>query len=369
MIQTEKLAYGIGITADYSDVDLGTRDIDAGSIENIPGATECEIESKELGIKNNALFTYLVENAKDCFEITIDSSTSSRAKADCKEAEVERSPTSTEISRLTPFARDDVILFPLKIKATSDTAMAYIKIIVKSGTTVTIHEQITPKDMIGCIIDVILEEGASVTYIADQRVREDTSVLVLRRAFVKQDASVKWIDLAIGASIANSSIYTMLEEPGAVGKTYGLFYGRAEQLHDINHTTIHRAPYTISNMKTNGVLDEKAKAVYRSLIDIRENALNSDGHQKEETLLLSREAQISSVPDLEIANSEVVCSHGVSTTNIEDASLFYFHSRGMDTETAKQAIVEGHLGVILDEIEDESIKLRIYDEMYNRTRI
>ncbi len=335
MIKTEKIKYGIGITADYSCVGLGTRDITAGSIESIHGATECEITNKKLGIENHGLFTHLSENTKDCFEITI---------------------------------HKDTDIYPLEIKATSNTAVAYVKIIVKAKVKVTIHEQIENREFTGMIIDVVVEEGADVTYIADQRC-DDTYVLALRRAFVKRDATMKWIDLSIGGKIANSTIYISLDAPGASGETYGLFYGRSEQLHDITHTTIHRAPHTTSSMKTHGVLDEKAKAVYRSLIDIRENALNADGHQKEETLLLSKDAQISSVPDLEIANNEVSCSHGVSTTNIDDQSLFYFHSRGVDTAEAKQAIADGHLGAILDMINDESIKLRVFDDIRNRTQI
>ncbi len=330
IIQTEKLKYGIGITADYSGVGLGMRVGEKGSIESVPGATKCEITNKELGIKNNGLFTYILNNAKDVYETTI--------------------------STNTP-------LYPLELKALRDTAMAYVKIVVEKNVHVTIHEQLLPKDFIGCIVDVIVEEGADVTYIADQRIDSKTSAIMLRRAFVKERAQMKWIDIAIGGNITNSTIYTSLDGRGAVGETYGLFYGDAEQLHDIAHTTIHNAPSTTSKMKTNGALDEKSKAIYRSLIDIKEHAVDADGQQKEETLLLSPNAQVSSVPDLEIANNEVVCSHGVATSNVDDESLFYFHSRGMDTDEAKRAIVDGHLGVILDMIEDESIKLRIADHI------
>ncbi len=329
-MQTEKIKYGIGITADYSAVGLGMRAGEKGSITPIKGSSECEVENKKLGIKDNALFAHILREANDTLEIKI---------------------------------TEDTALYPLELKALNDTALAYIKIVIEKNVHVTIHEQIFPKDLLGCIIDVVVEDGASVTYIADQRAEENTSVIALRRAFVKERAQMKWIDLAIGGNIANSTIYTSLDGRGAVGETYGLFYGRSDQLHDISHTTIHNAPSTTSKMRTNGALDEKSKAIYRSLIDIRAHATDSNGQQKEETLLLSSKAQVSSVPDLEITNNEVVCSHGVATSNIDDESLFYFHSRGMDTEEAKRAIVDGHLGVILDKIEDESIKLRIADTL------
>ncbi len=332
-IQTETIKYGIGITADYSSIGLGARVGEKDSVELISETKESSVENKELGIKDNALFTHILREAKDTFEIRI---------------------------------TEDTALHPLELKAQCDTALAYIKIFIAKNVHTTIHEQAIPKDLIGCIIDIVVEDGASVTYIADQRAEESTYIIALRRAFVGRDAKMKWIDLAIGAGIANSTIYTSLDAPGAYAETYGLFYGAGHQLHDIAHTTIHNAPHTKSNLKTNGALDAKSKAIYRSLIDIREHATDSNGQQKEETLLLSGDAQVSSVPDLEIANNEVVCSHGVATSNIDDESLFYFHSRGMNTEEAKRAIVDGHLGVILDMIDDESIKLRIADTLQKK---
>jgi len=331
-IQTEHLKYGIGIVADYGPVGLSLRTFESESVELQAKRVECRISNVEYGITANPLFEHLAKNIDDAFEIVIEKNTD---------------------------------LFPLNIEALKETAAAYIHIVVKSGVKATIHEQILHKQFAGIIIDITLEDNAELTYIADQRSEKETYVLALRRAFVGKNAQMKWVDVAVGAAIANSSIYTILEQPRAVGETCGLFYGRDAQLHDITHTTIHVAEHTESNLKTHGALEDNAKAIYRSLIDIREHAFDSVGHQKEETLLLSKTAQVSSVPDLEIANNEVSCSHGVSTTNVDNESLFYFQSRGMDTETAKQAVLHGHLGSIVDMIENEALRKDIIDSIVN----
>ena len=328
MIETENIKYGIGINADYSVLALDTRKVENDSIDCVGESVARDIKQVDIGIQNNFLFSYIAENVKNTISICIDK---------------------------------DTPVFPIDIKAKADTAVAHIQIIIKKGIKTTIHEQITNKNFVGIIIDLQVEEGADVTYIADQRCNDDTYTIALRRAFVHKNAKIKWIDIAIGGAIANSTMYTLLDESGVVGETYGLFYGTDEQLHDISHTTVHRSSYTKSILKTNGVLDNKSKAIYRSLIDIRENAFNADGQQKEETLLLSRDAHVSSVPDLQIANSEVTCSHGVSTRNIDEQTLFYFFSRGIDREVARHAILDGHLSVILDMIEDDSIILRVAD--------
>ncbi|PIR76009.1 MAG: hypothetical protein COU32_04350 [Candidatus Magasanikbacteria bacterium CG10_big_fil_rev_8_21_14_0_10_42_10] len=333
-IQTEHLKYGIGIVADYSPIALSARMFEHESIVVVGKRVECNILKVEYGIASNPLFEYLAKNLVDAFEIVIEEKTD---------------------------------LFELNLQSLKETAGAYVHIIVKAGIQATIHEKLFTKEFSGFIIDITLEEQTNLTYIADQRTEKNTYILALRRAFVGKSAKMKWIDVAIGGSIANSSIYTILEQPRAVGETYGLFYGRGMQFHDITHTTIHVAEHTESNLKTHGVLEDTAKTIYRSLIDIREKAFNAVGHQKEETLLLSSKAQISSVPDLEIANNEVSCSHGVSTTNVDEESLFYFQSRGMDTETAKQAMLHGHLGAIVDMIEDKVLRTDIMNDIIRET--
>ncbi|OIO20262.1 MAG: hypothetical protein CO029_04945 [Candidatus Magasanikbacteria bacterium CG_4_9_14_0_2_um_filter_41_10] len=330
-IQTEHLKYGIGIVADYSLIALRTRMFESESVEIQNGKNlDFRMQNTEYGVEKNPLFEHLAENIHDAFEIVIEKNTD---------------------------------LFELNLKAVKETSAAYIHVVVKTGVKATMHEHIMNKEFAGVIIDITLEDHAELTYIADQRHEKNQFVLALRRAFVGKEAKMTWIDVAIGGSVANSSIYTILEQPRAVGETYGLFYGRGEQFHDITHTTIHAAEHTESNLKTHGVLEDHSKTIYRSLIDIRANAFNAVGHQKEETLLLSPNAQISSVPDLEIANNEVSCSHGVSTTTIDDESLFYFQSRGMDTETAKQAILHGHLGAIVDMIDNETLRTDILNDI------
>jgi Fe-S cluster assembly protein SufD len=83
---------------------------------------------------------------------------------------------------------------------------------------------------------------------------------------------------------------------------------------------------------------------------VHAGAVGCSGYQQEDTLLISKEASVSSVPDLEILNNDVRCSHGVTTTHIDDLKLFYAKSRGMTNTDAERQFILGHVGVVIEKL-------------------
>ena len=57
--------------------------------------------------------------------------------------------------------------------------------------------------------------------------------------------------------------------------------------------------------------------------------------------MLSDKAKVESIPELEIVNDDVKCSHGVTVGMLEPEQLFYLTSRGIDEEEARRIILAG----------------------------
>jgi Fe-S cluster assembly protein SufD len=77
------------------------------------------------------------------------------------------------------------------------------------------------------------------------------------------------------------------------------------------------------------------------LIRIEKDASNSKGIQKTQNIILDEKTKIYTEPILEINNSNVECSHGNSTYEIDKDILYYMQSRGISKENAVKLIVEG----------------------------
>ena len=99
---------------------------------------------------------------------------------------------------------------------------------------------------------------------------------------------------------------------------------------------MHNAKNTTSKIITKGVLNNKSKALSRSLVKIKENAPKSNGYEKQEALLLSENAEADAIPYLEIDNNDVKCSHSSAVGQIDKDVLFYMMSRGLNESEAKK---------------------------------
>jgi len=110
---------------------------------------------------------------------------------------------------------------------------------------------------------------------------------------------------------------------------------------DIEVQVFHEARQTVSDLVVRSAAADKHVAVYRGLIDIAEHAGGSKGYQSGRALLLSRTAVVDNLPELAIKTNDVQCSHGVTTTHIDDEALFYMRSRGLSQNAARQMAMTG----------------------------
>ena len=80
-------------------------------------------------------------------------------------------------------------------------------------------------------------------------------------------------------------------------------------------------------------------------------------HQTNKNLLLSNTAKMNSNPQLEIYADDVKCSHGSTTGEIDDDSLFYIQSRGIPKSEAVKLIVNGFANEAIKDIPNQEVFL------------
>ena len=158
---------------------------------------------------------------------------------------------------------------------------------------------------------------------------------------IGNNSSIQWFTTTIGSSLTHANADSYLLGQGSDAKSYGVFLGDHNQQFDLSASSFHKANHSTSDMYTRGVLFGNAKAVYRGNIDIASQAFGCNGYQKEEVLLLSEHAVADAIPNLEIRNNDVKCSHGATIGRIDEEHMFYLKSRGISEEEATKMIVEG----------------------------
>ena len=109
----------------------------------------------------------------------------------------------------------------------------------------------------------------------------------------------------------------------------------------------HVAPRTRSNLIFKGAVDDDARSVYTGLIRIHKGARKSDAAQTNRNLVLSEGAHADSVPNLDIQENDVRCSHASAVGPVDRELLYYVESRGVPPEAAERLILLGFFDDLL----------------------
>ncbi|EKE14901.1 MAG: FeS assembly protein SufD [uncultured bacterium] len=134
----------------------------------------------------------------------------------------------------------------------------------------------------------------------------------------------------------------------------GLYVGKKSDNFELKTNQYHIAPGSISNLLIKGVFDDRSKFIYQGLIKIEKTGQKSHAYQKNKNLILSEKVYIDSRPFLEILANDVFCTHGSTTGKINEESLFYLKSRGLNQKIAEQLYISGFIQEIVDKIKPYS---------------
>ncbi|MFY4816268.1 SufD family Fe-S cluster assembly protein, partial [Haloarcula sp. AONF1] len=137
---------------------------------------------------------------------------------------------------------------------------------------------------------------------------------------------------------------------GSESQIVGTFFGTDDQHFDINARVWHQAEQTTADLVTRGVLDDVARSVYEGVQDVGEDAWNTSSYQRENTLMLSDDAEADASPKLIIHNHDTEASHSATVGQVDAEDLFYLESRSIDSRTARNMLVEGFFVPVLEEI-------------------
>ena len=205
------------------------------------------------------------------------------------------------------------------------------------------------------VTDIRVEKGAVLTHAKLQDEGPKAFHVALGRVHIGDQAVYDNFVLHRGAELARNEIHASIDGTDAECRLNGAYLG-ADRQHLDNTTVIeHRAPGSRSREVFKGALDGRARGVFQGRIVVHRGAQQTDGHQLNKTLLLSRKAEMDTKPELVIYADDVKCSHGATIGELDDEALFYLRSRGLDEATARDMLVSAFLNEAVDELRDSGL--------------
>ena len=206
------------------------------------------------------------------------------------------------------------------------------------------------------VTEIVAGEGVVLDYSKLQR--ESKRAFHVHTLQLHQDKSgnVKSHSVNLGGRLVRNEVNAFLDGEGCECTLNGLSIASGEQLVD-NHTRIdHAKPHCVSHELYKSILDGKAHGVFSGRIYVHPDAQKTDAKQTNQTLLLSENAVIDAMPQLEIFADDVKCTHGATVGQLDAESIFYLRSRGIDKDAARALLTYAFANDIVSRISVEPLR-------------
>ena len=170
------------------------------------------------------------------------------------------------------------------------------------------------------------------------------------RVYIDEKSKFKSFAFSKGAQMARYDLKVSMPHEHSEIELNGLYYTSGKEHLDNYINLDHIAPHCISRINYKGILDGESHAIFGGTVLVREGAIKTDSLQSDKNLVLSPKAEIDSKPSLFIYVDDILAGHGATAGNIDEKTVYYMRSRGLDVETASKMLISGFAMEIIDKV-------------------
>ncbi|MBU5670098.1 Fe-S cluster assembly protein SufB [Peptoniphilus sp. MSJ-1] len=199
-------------------------------------------------------------------------------------------------------------------------------------------------------VELFVGEGATLRYSTIENWSRNMYNLNTKRAIVEKDGKIEWVSGSFGSKVSMLYPASILVGENAQSEFTGISFAGEGQNLDTGSQVIHAAPHTKSTINTKSISKSGGVAIYRGLVDIKENAYGSKNSTSCESLMLDSASRSDTIPSIKIENNDIDIGHEAKIGRISDSVIFYLMTRGISEDEAKQMVVRGFAEPIAKEL-------------------
>ena len=206
------------------------------------------------------------------------------------------------------------------------------------------------------VIEMVLNEKSKVFHNLVFQSSFSENNFKFTRVDQKDNSFYKLTSFSNSSLLAANDVKVCLNGKNSECDLKGLYFTTLNSQFNTHVVVEHNVPYTKSNQYFKGILSDNSKAVFSGKIYVERDAQKSYAEQKDLNLVMSKGAEIDTKPGLEIYADDVECYHGATAGHVDESTLYYMMTRGIDKKSATQMLVNGFATEIINEITDEKLR-------------
>ena len=244
-------------------------------------------------------------------------------------------------------------------KLQSNTINQRIDFILKKNSSlrlVNLYDDNSNNNFININYQFKIERDAILkNYIVDHKLNSNIKYF-FNNINLEHNSVAETFIFSTGSKFIKNEINCNLNDEFSSAFINGIINLKDDQHHEIKTNINHLAENTKSYQLIKSVLNNNSKGVYQGKIFVNSKAKKTDGYQLSKALLLNENTEFDAKPELEIYADDVKCSHGSTSGNLDEDSIFYLMSRGLNYQQSRKLLIYGFLSDVVEKITDLELK-------------
>lgn len=214
----------------------------------------------------------------------------------------------------------------------------------------------TKKTSANISVEIIAGHDSQISYSAIDRLGENVTAYISRRAKHGNDSSVDWAMGVMNEGHVIGDFDSDLVGNGSHANLKVVAASSGRQIQGIDTRVTNYGHHSVGHILQHGVILEHGTLTFNGIGHIVKGAKGADAQQESRVLMLSDKARSDANPILLIDENEVTAGHAASIGQVDPEDMYYLMSRGIDQKTAERLVIRGFLGAVITEIPSREVR-------------
>ncbi len=227
-------------------------------------------------------------------------------------------------------------------------AAARTLVLVGAEASVSVIEELDVSAGFASVVtEVVLGPGSRVTH-GRMESGGPAGVAFSRSAYrVDRDAFLSHVHVLLSDGLVKVEAAPVIVGAGGRVEGLGMSFTGGRARADFRAIEDHAVGDSESRVTWRSVAADRSRSIFTGLLRIAPGAARSQAFEEARALLLSKHAAAEMIPELEILNHDVRCTHGAAVAPVDEDAVFFLRSRGLSRGEARAMLVEGFVEPVL----------------------
>lgn len=209
-------------------------------------------------------------------------------------------------------------------------------------------------------IEIFVGENASFDYYNIEESTQTTTRLSALYSRQRAGSQLKIDGITLFNGTTRNEYYCRFEGENASLRLYGMGIEDRNRVLSTYSRIEHLVPRCMSDELFKFSLADDASGAFTGRIFVAEGAVATEAYQANRNLIDGDRARMHSMPQLEIYNDDVKCSHGCAIGQLDPMQLFYMRTRGLPDAEARLLLRQAFMADVIAAIDVEPLRDRLH---------